>query len=383
MQNHQEWQQASSNNPDPVQAVAEIHSKLRGSNASLILCYCSHEYDRQALERAFNQYFHHQELVACTTAGELSEHGYDEKSIIALSLHPDDFQAAVLCLDDLHDFNMAKTLAACENLKERLDCHHAGLAKEQSFGMLLIDGLSKKEELVSSTLYEALDGLPLFGGSVADGLNFQTTEIFYNGHFRSDRAVLTLIRTRHPFKVFKTEHFHPTDKQIVVTESDARERVVYELNGAPAAQEYARLLGISVTDLSPNIYAIAPLLVKVAGQYHVRSILGHNPEDDSLRFYCAVDKGIVMRIGECGDIVGNLQEALTGLKSEFGDIELILGCDCILRRLEIQRKNLVEPLNQLLKQYHIFGFNTYGEQLNALHINQTFSGVAIGKAKPK
>jgi len=27
----------------------------------------------------------------------------------------------------------------------------------------------------------------------------------------------------------------------------------------------------------------------------------------------------------------------------------------------------------------VIGFNTYGEQFNGMHINQTFTGVAIGR----
>jgi hypothetical protein len=31
----------------------------------------------------------------------------------------------------------------------------------------------------------------------------------------------------------------------------------------------------------------------------------------------------------------------------------------------------------------VVGFSTYGEQYRSMHVNQTFTGVAIGKAKRK
>jgi hypothetical protein len=31
-----------------------------------------------------------------------------------------------------------------------------------------------------------------------------------------------------------------------------------------------------------------------------------------------------------------------------------------------------------MAQNRVFGFSTYGEQYNGLHLNQTFTGVAIG-----
>jgi len=370
------WQQAYSTHTDPQTAVAELHQQLQSNETELIIFYCSPEYPRDELAKAFNQHFPEQQVIGCTTAGELSAKGYSQHSIVALRLNQADFRINCLRIDNLQKFNMAETLQACLYAQKELD---GALDPERCFGFLLIDGLSQKEEVVTSTLYEALEGISIFGGSVADGLNFEHTYIFHDEQFHTDCALLTLIQTEHPFQVFKTEHFHATDKRVVVTAADANKRLVYELNGAPAAQEYARLLGISVDQLSSSVYAIAPLVVRVAGQFHVRSIQQHNPADDSLAFYCAIDTGLVLRIGEGGDIINNLHSTLERLSAELGELGLVLGCDCILRRLEIERKNLERSINQLIQNYHIFGFNTYGEQLNALHVNQTFSGVAIAQ----
>ncbi len=371
MSQNLKWQQASTQAADPNIAVSDIYQQLTLDNPALIICYCSPGYNREQLAEALNQHFAGLPLIACTTAGAISQAGYNHSQLVALSLDQADFQVQHLRIDNLQQFNMANTQRLCNALRAQINT-----APEQHFGFLLVDGLSKREEVVVSTLYEALDGIPLFGGSAADGLNFEQTHIYHQGQFHSDCALLTLIQTRHPFHVFKTEHFHATDKNVVVTEADAAERIVYEFNGAPAAQEYARLLGLSVEALAPPVYAVSPLVVKVAGQYHVRSILGRNP-DDSLSFYCAIDTGVVLRIAECGDLIANLHNRLEHVSARFGEPDLILGCDCILRRLEIERKHLHQPMQALIEQYNLFAFNTYGEQLNALHINQTFTGVAI------
>lgn len=34
-------------------------------------------------------------------------------------------------------------------------------------------------------------------------------------------------------------------------------------------------------------------------------------------------------------------------------------------------------MSQTLARHNVVGFNSYGEQLNMLHVNQTFTGVAI------
>ncbi len=373
------WKQACSQHPDAASAVADIYHSLSPATPAIILFYCSPSYDKASLAEAFARWFGDMPVIGCTTAGEISVSGYTEASLVAISLCQSAFHVDCLLIESLQAFNMATTLHTAQQFQQDFHQNTEMLDPEHSFGFLLVDGLSKKEEVLVSTLYEALGGIPLFGGSSADAFNFKNTYIYYQGAFHTDGALLTLINTRQPLKVFKTEHFQATEKIVVVTEADAAQRIVYELNGAPAAQEYARLLGIPIEQLDPSVYALSPLLVKVAGQYHVRSILARQPEDDSLSFYCAIDTGVVLRIGECGDLVGNLHHSLELISAEIGDIGLVLACDCILRRLEIDRKDLYGNINHLVQQYHIFGFNTYGEQLNALHINQTFTGVAIAQ----
>jgi hypothetical protein len=34
-------------------------------------------------------------------------------------------------------------------------------------------------------------------------------------------------------------------------------------------------------------------------------------------------------------------------------------------------------MSRLLADHDVIGFNTYGEQFNSVHVNQTFTGVAI------
>ena len=49
---------------------------------------------------------------------------------------------------------------------------------KNTFGFLLIDGLAKQEEAFVSALYRNLGDIQLFGGSAADGLNFQKNICF-------------------------------------------------------------------------------------------------------------------------------------------------------------------------------------------------------------
>ena len=87
---------------------------------------------------------------------------------------------------------------------------------------------------------------------------------------------------------------------------------------------------------------------------------------------------IVLTVAEAVDPVRSLEGLMDRLTDEMGVPDLILGCDCILRRLEIEQRQLKKQVSDLLARNNVVGFCAYGEQHNAMHVNQTFTGVAIG-----
>uniref|UniRef100_UPI0026237F55 FIST C-terminal domain-containing protein n=1 Tax=Pseudomonas sp. TaxID=306 RepID=UPI0026237F55 len=159
---------------------------------------------------------------------------------------------------------------------------------------------------------------------------------------------------------------------------DSAGRRVFELNAEPAALEYASLIGVPLEQLDPRVFAAHPLAVRISEQYYVRSIQRVN-EDLSLTFYCAVENGIVLTSMQPGPLLANLEGVFEGLRQRLGPLLLTIGCDCFLRRMEIEAEGGVEPVSAFLRSQQVIGFNTYGEQFNGMHINQTFTGVAIGR----
>jgi len=71
-------------------------------------------------------------------------------------------------------------------------------------------------------------------------------------------------------------------------------------------------------------------------------------------------------------------DAMAELHRTVPDPALVLGCDCILRRLEFEQTAIDGEMSSLMAANRLFGFYTYGEQYNGLHVNQTLTAVAIG-----
>jgi hypothetical protein len=119
-------------------------------------------------------------------------------------------------------------------------------------------------------------------------------------------------------------------------------------------------------------------MVRAGGAYHVRSIQSVNA-DGSLTFYCAIDNGIVLSIGEPVDRLAQLEHLFDGLEDGLGGIDHVIGFDCVLNRIDAERRQLQRSVSELYARRGVVGFNTYGEQFRAAHINQTLSGLAIGR----
>lgn len=355
-------------------AVLDLHQSMGVSDPDLLLFFCSSEYDRTELSKALAERFRCP-TVGCTTAGEISPAGYQEGGIVAASIQSPELKAHVRLLSPLSQWKASDFMTLALDLKKNLS-QGASFDKSRMFGLLLIDGLSKLEDEVIASLYSNLDGIPIIGGSAGDDLRFQETFIYADGNFRKDAAVLILFETSLPFTVFKTQHFEPTDLKIVVTEADSRNRIIYEINGLPAAMEYARLLGLKVEDLTPTVFSENPVMIRLGGDYYVRSIQKVNP-DLSLSLYCAIEEGLVLTIGRGSDIAENLRQVIRDVLKDPQGNHLAVFCDCILRKLEVADKSLRPILNTVLGGLTVVGFSTYGEQFNSIHVNQTLTGVIL------
>jgi hypothetical protein len=365
--------------PDARDAVREFHALVAQPDTAQVIFFCSSEYDLDALAEEMERSFAGIRVVGCTTAGEIGPSGCHDHSISGASFPASSFSVSSGLIDDLQGFESGRGEALVQDLLQELESIEPGANAENTFAFLLIDGLSMREEPVTSALQNALGKVPLVGGSAGDGVNFGTTQVYCDGRFHNDSAVLLLVTTPLPFSTFKIQHFVPTEQRIVVTGADAAHRIVSEMDGWPAVEAYARLAGASVQDLDPARFAASPVVVLIDGTNYVRSIQKANP-DGSLTFFCAIEEGVVLRVGRGVDLEDNLTHAFDDIRAAVGVPQLVLGCDCILRKLEIAQSGLVERVAEVFRDNNVTGFNTYGEQYHGVHVNQTLTGIAIGAA---
>ena len=314
----------------------------------------------------------------CSTSGEVTPEGMQDHGFIATLLPKQWFDVHVLLMKDVASMGMEtiarKTTDARNHFLSRLQKHSD---KSNLFALDLIDGLSYSEETVTLAIDRGLDGIPLIGGSAGDDCHFVKTWQITNSQACSGAAILSLIHCRLPFQLFTNNNFVPTEHKLVVTEADPDRRCVSEFNAEPAALAYANAIGMTPKDLDAGSFASYSVIVRFGGQHYCRSIQQLN-EDQSLTFFCAIDNGLVLTVARSEGMVASSRSAIEELEETIGEIDIIFGFDCIYRKLDARNRQTTHRIASLYKEKNFIGFNTYGEQYNSMHINQTLTGIAIG-----
>ncbi|GHG12903.1 FIST N-terminal domain-containing protein [Paracoccus aerius] len=343
---------------------------LRGADPGLVLVFGADGSELAALDAALRAGLPEGCVIAgCSSAGEIGPRGYASGSIVAIGFPAAHFRASTLVLPRLDALPVSDWMAALRRLQ-------AGFGPDPQrslFGLLLVDGLAGQEDALVATIDAALPSVPTLGGSAGDGLSFKQTWLLANGQVVTNAAIFLLVETDLSVSEVTFAHFSPTATRVVVTAAIPEKRRILELNAEPAAEEYARLTGIATDALTPSEFARHPLLLRMGRHHHVRAISAQT-EDGGLSLMSAIDTGTVLTLGRAEDMTQGFAEALAALPRPP---LMVLGFDCILRRLALEREGLRDQMSELLTRYRVAGFNTYGEQHSGMHVNQTFVGLAF------
>ena len=364
---------------DPILAARELHRSLTGPDIVLVLFFCSQEYETAEFAAALEELFAGALVVGCTSASEIGPGGYYENSVSAVSFARPDFEAAAGLLVADGDFQVGHSGDVITALRRELDERVGSWTGDVNrFALLLTDSTTQREEALASLVGGALADIPVLGGSAGDALAFQHSAVFSGGRFYAEGAVLILLATNRRIRTFRGQHFVASDLRVVVTGADPKRRVVTELDAEPAVECYARLVGLPVSELTPMVFATHPLIVRLGGAEYVRSIQKANA-DGSLSFYCAIDEGLVLTLSEGRDLLRRTEGLFNEVRDSIDVPEVVIGFECVLNRLEAERSQIKHRMSRLHAANNVTGFASFGEQWGSMHVNQTFTGIAIGR----
>ncbi|MGH1340223.1 MAG: FIST signal transduction protein [Nannocystales bacterium] len=344
----------------------------------MIFVFYSSQHDADAVAKALAEQYPDVPTVGCSTAGEHLGAQHSRDSLVVAGLCDTGVDWVVESVEGLEDFDDARGEALAERLFERHGTDADNIDPDEYVALLFVDGLCRVEERVSAAVAAGLAGVALAGGSAGDDLAFKRTTVIHNGTAAADRATVVLAKSRGTkFRVVKHQHFTTEAAMLAVTRADPDDRRVYELDGYPAAEAYARALGLETEKLDGTALFSHPVMFCCDGEKYVRSVQAVN-DDGSLTFFCAIEEGMVLQLGSHHEMKEALESDLHSL-AEPDPVDFLLGFNCVLRALEATQRETWEELGAVVGSVSrsSIGFDTYGEQLNGLHINQTLVAVAF------
>lgn len=173
-----------------------VIDELFGDSGGIDILFLSGEHDlREVMYELDARGLHH--VIGCTTAGHISSEGYKTQGGLRFHLGGPRLKSRSWKLDlDLSDL-----------LSKGSELRQFAAANPDAFGIIMIDGLSGREESIVGALRRELPGVPIVGGSAGDSLKFEKTHLFHGAELHSDVAILTLVATA-DFRVsmFRLQH---------------------------------------------------------------------------------------------------------------------------------------------------------------------------------
>jgi hypothetical protein len=367
---NQSFINAFSTQNDAQKVADDLILQLGSISPAVVIFFTSHKNDGTLLSKILHQRFAGAEVIGCTTAGTFTEKTHSTEGTAVLALGSNVVKRCSAALARFDKGVEQGVQAAVATISKALNIDLRKADATRFVGVELLEGLKMTEEAVNEALGNSAPAISFVGGSAGDNVEFKETKVFHNGKASNNGAVLLMLETATPFIISKTCSFRPTGAKFTVTRADEANRTVYEFDGEPVLKKYARAVGVAVDKLDSSVFMTSPVGLMIDGKPWIRSpqqVL----QDGGIKFYCRINEGMEIELMQATDLIVNLQTALQDAQQELGGpIRGGLVFNCILRRLELDAKNLHAAYLTCYSGMTIAGFHTYGESWLG-HMNQT------------
>ncbi|MDR0721680.1 MAG: FIST C-terminal domain-containing protein [Treponema sp.] len=343
----------------------------------VVIYFFSVEYERFEPQKALKRAFPRAICIGASMYGGWCTVGVMKKGIVAMSLGADEVEEVFVTLKEGVKADPTKSArAAIDELKQKLG--YRNINPDDYLGIVLFDGLSQGEIIMQELSLEARLNLPFVGGAAADEMSMIKTLVGLDEQLSPDGLVLLVMKMKIPFYYNHYVHLTPGTASMVVTKADAKQRIVWEINGEPAASYYANLVGVEQLDrLDFQVFAANSLGVISGNRVYCRS-LNSLVEGRGLRFYCYIEAGTTLYLLKPGDIIADARNALQDASAYLSQLQGVILFSCAFRLLELKALNKIEAFNNVFKHLPFIGSTSYGEELFTHH-NQTLTAIFFGR----
>jgi two-component system, cell cycle sensor histidine kinase and response regulator CckA len=238
-------------------AAAKALSMIHASPVVALIVFASVKYDLQEVLRGIGTICPEPPLFGCTTACEICSEPLHESVVVTVLASPYIKVSCGLGRDVSKDWQSAVddvvTSPAIHAYFDDVTYWQELTLKGTSvFAILFSPGntrhnTSRSYEILEAIKMKSLGRLPVFGGSTADDWRMETNYVLCDDEAIPDGMLLAVFETQLQFGIAMDHGFVPTPHQTTVTRVRGHE--VLELDGCPAADIYARIIGSERAEL--------------------------------------------------------------------------------------------------------------------------------------
>ena len=356
----------------------KLHKNLDSYNAVIFLAAI--DYDFPLLSKKIKEKFPNAEVLGTSTAGEFSDAGFTEGSIILTTMHDLSTKVKGVFIDHASKYPIAYK----DDIEAALKACGINIADPNShrdaFAIEFTNAIYNAEETILSNFYAIIknDRFPLAGATAGYTGNTPKSFVSYNGKSTQDGAVMLFVKTRCKFDIRQEDIFNPTGKQIYVTKADTMRRELHTLNGRPATTVYAEQLGVSESQAAQQTFE-NPFGRFVNGSIHIAA-LASLTSDKKITSFARITPNSTLEMMHIGDALQKADQTCEGIRSAIPHPRFTLLMTCITRTLYFDRSGMKPAIIGKYKNtFPTFcGFSCYGEQIGRIHCNQTLVSLVIG-----
>lgn len=333
--------------------VLDIKNKLSCCNPKIVIFFASSDFNQEILSKLMQEAFSDSVVFGCSTAGEITSGEMLKNSAVAMAISSNIVSDVKLEVVENH-FN--------ESLYT--------MDPSKFVGMVLIDGLSMKEENIMDLIGNRTN-VNFVGGSAGDNFKFIKTYVCAYGKSYTDSTILALLKINNDaeFSIIKTQSFKILKPLLIANKVNEENREVIEFNCKPAVVAYAEAVGAASIEEVSKYFPTNPVGLPIGeNDLFVRS--PRQIKGASMLFYCNILKGMEVRLLESTNIIEDTKLALKNKIDELGQIDGIINFDCIERSFELKKNKLEKQYGEIFSDIPTIGFSTYGEEFIG-HLNQT------------
>ncbi len=366
---------AFSKNTDPKHAGLEVIEQalekagLKAEETSLTVIFSSIAMNQEKLLQGANEALGGKSIIGCTTAGEITDSGVYEESVIAMVIKSEAITFSTGSAAGIKKDAQGAGKTFAEEIKEKDPNIHAI--------MMMPDVLAGSgSAIVEGVLSVVGEHFIIVGGAPGDDYLFKKT-YQYAGNRLLDGGITGIgLSGEFSMGVGVRHGWIPVGEAQEVTKADGAELI--ELNGAPAVKIYEDYLGKKTEELKKEplarlaiVYPLGIVAETAQGEeYLIRDPITVN-DDGSITLAAEIQKGEKVKL-----MVGSAEESIEAAKVSAQKMmhdldgkkpEAVFMFNCIARKklygVKEKHEEEIKAVQSIIgKDTPLLGFYTYGEQ---------------------